>query len=234
VLKNETVIYTAHWDHLGRKGRKIFHGALDNAGGIGALLQIARAYKALPVAPKRTVLFIATTGEEQGLLGSQYYASHPLYPLETTVADLNIDVINAYGRTSDLRIIGSGRSDLDALVMRHAAAQGRTALPDANPELGSFYRSDQFEFAKAGVPVVFLKAGTQVIGKPAQYGADRKRDYVAHLYHTVDDVVDKQWDLSGAVEDAQLLFQIGLDLAQGTARPQWSAGSEFQRREAVQ
>ena len=233
---NEAVVYSAHWDHLGidetlpgPRTRQIYHGALDNAAGVAALIGIARAWQALPTRPRRTIVFIATTAEEQGLLGAQYYTMHPLLPLEATLADLNIDVVNAYGRTSDLRIIGDGKSDTDELVHREAAAQGRTALPDASPELGSFFRADQFEFAKAGVPVVFLKAGTQVLGRPREFGSERKRDYVAHRYHTVDDVVDDAWDLSGAVEDAQLLFRVGLDIAQGDVRPRWRPDSEFQR-----
>jgi Zn-dependent M28 family amino/carboxypeptidase len=233
---SEAVVYSAHWDHLGidetlpgPRTRQIYHGALDNAAGVAALIDIARAWQALPTRPRRTIVFVATTAEEQGLLGAQYYTTHPPLPLEATLADLNIDVVNAYGRTSDLRIIGAGKSDTDELVRREAAAQGRTALPDASPELGSFFRADQFEFAKAGVPVVFLKAGTQVRGQPREFGGERKRDYVAHRYHTVDDVVDDGWDLSGAVEDAQLLFRVGLDIAQGDVRPRWRSDSEFQR-----
>ena len=235
-LKDETIIYSAHWDHLGidtslpgPRTKQIFHGALDNAAGVAALFNLARAYKALPVRPKRTIVFIATTSEEQGLLGAQYYASHPLYPLNKTLLDINMDVISAYGRTSDLRIIGAGKSDVDDLVIRDAGLQGRTALPDANPELGAFYRGYQFEFAKAGVPVLFLKAGTKVLGKPDDYGSKKKNDYVAHHYHSVDDIVDDQWDLSGAVEDVQLLFRVGFDVAQGSNYPQWRADSEFQR-----
>ena len=235
-LKDEAVVYTAHWDHLGMdpslpgpRTKQIYHGALDNAAGVAALFEIARAWQALPTRPRRTVLFIATTGEEQGLLGARHYAAHPAVPLDRTLADINIDVLNAYGRTCDLRIIGDGKSDLDELVRREAAHQGREALPDANPELGSFFRADQFEFAKAGVPVVFLKAGTQVLGRPEDFGVDSKHDYVSHRYHTVDDVVDERWDLSGAVEDMRLLFRVGLDVAQATSRPQWRRDAEFKR-----
>ncbi len=235
-LRDEAVVYTAHWDHLGidpalpgPRTKQIYHGALDNAAGVAALLQLARAYKALPVPPKRTIVFIATTAEEQGLLGAQHYVAHPAVPLDRTALAINIDVLNAYGRTRDLRIIGAGRSDVDDLVVREAAAQGRQALPDASPELGSFFRSDQFEFAKAGVPVLFVKAGTQLVGKPEGFGEAAKRDYVAHRYHRVDDVVDARWDLSGAVEDLQLLFRVGLDVAQRAQRPQWRPDAEFQR-----
>lgn len=235
-LKSETIIYSAHWDHLGidtslpgPRSKQIFHGALDNASGIAALLNLARAYKALPVAPKRTIVFIATTAEEQGLLGAQYYAGHPLYPLNKTLIDINIDGVNAYGRTSDIHIIGSGKSDVDDLVTREAALQNRIALPDASPQLGGFFRADQFEFAKVGVPVLYTKAGSNVIGKPDGYGDQKKNDYIAHHYHSVEDIVDDQWDLSGAVQDLQLLFLVGYDVAQGETYPQWRADSEFQR-----
>lgn len=236
-LKNETIIYSAHWDHLGMdkslpgpRTNQIFHGALDNASGVAALLELAKAYKALPVAPKRTILFIATTSEEQGLLGAQYYAQHPLYPLEKTLVDINIDGVNSYGRTKDLRIVGSGKSSADNIVTKVALQQGRIASPDDRPELGGFYRADQFEFAKVGVPGVYLKGGTNVIGKPDGYGREKLDDYIAHHYHSVADIVDDSWDFSGAVEDTQLLFQVGYDIAQGNAYPQWNAGAEFQRK----
>ena len=182
------------------------------------------------MAPKRTIVFIATTAEEQGLLGAQYYASHPLYPLNKTLIDLNIDGINAYGRTSDFQIVGAGKSDVDDLVNYYAALQYRTVAPDASPKKGSFYRADQFEFAKTGVPVLYLGAGIKVRDKPEGYGAEKKQDYIAHHYHSVDDIIDAQWDLSGAVEDLQLLFRVGYDVAQGTKFPQWRTDSEFQRK----
>jgi len=237
VLKHETIIYSAHWDHLGidaslpgPRTKQIFHGALDNASGVASLLALAKAYKALPVAPKRTIVFLATTAEEQGLLGAEYYAEHPLYPLDKTLLDINIDGVNSYGRTTDLRVIGAGKSDADELVAREAARQGRIAHPDDRPELGGFYRADQFEFAKAGVPSVYLKGGSMVIGKDANYGRDKLSDYIAHHYHSVADTVDDSWDFSGAVEDTQLLFMLGYDVAQGSVYPQWRAGADFQRK----
>ena len=236
-LRNETIIYSAHWDHLGMdkslpgpRAKQIFHGALDNASGIATLLELAKAYQALPVAPKRTILFIATTSEEQGLLGARYYAQHPLYPLAQTLVDINIDGVNPWGRTKDLRILGSGKSSADDVVAKFAARQGRTALPDERPELGSFYRADQFEFAKEGVPGVYLRGGTMVLGKPATYGREKADDFIAHHYHSVADVVDKKWDLTGAVEDTRLLFLVGYDIAQGAAYPQWRVDAEFQRK----
>ena len=235
-LKNEVVIYSAHWDHLGidetlpgARTKKIYHGALDNASGVATLLELAKAFKALPAAPKRTVLFIATTSEEQGLLGARYYARHPLYPIERTLVDINMDGINPYGRTRDLRITGSGKSSTDELVAKYAARQGRSALPEARPDQGGFYRADQFEFAKVGVPGVYLGNGTDFIGKPTDFGSRMSDEYTAHAYHKVDDVVHDDWDLSGAVEDAQLLFAVGYDIAQGSAPPVWKPAAEFRR-----
>ncbi|MDP9109445.1 MAG: M20/M25/M40 family metallo-hydrolase [Pseudomonadota bacterium] len=238
-LKKEVVIYSAHWDHLGideklpgGRTRQIYHGALDNASGVATLLELARAFKALPVAPKRTVLFIATTSEEQGLLGARYYARHPLYPIENTLVDINMDGINPYGRTRDIRITGAGKSDTDQLVAKYAERQGRRALPEARPDRGGFYRADQFEFAKVGVPGVYLGSGTDFIGKPATFGSEKSDAYTAHAYHKVDDTVQADWDFSGAVEDAQLLFAVGYDIAQGGRAPQWLAGAEFKRAAA--
>jgi Zn-dependent M28 family amino/carboxypeptidase len=236
VLRNEFVIYSAHWDHLGvdptlpgARTRQIYHGAIDNASGVATMLEIARAYKALPTPPKRTVLFIATTAEERGLLGAQYYAQHPLHPLQKTLVDINIDGINPYGRTSDLVITGAGKSSADDVVQRVAARQGRTIVADPFPENGSFYRADQFEFARAGIPGIYAKSGSDFIGKPPGYGSEMRRQYVTNAYHKVDDVIDPEWDLSGAVEDARLLFEAGADIAEGDAWPAWRTGAEFQR-----
>ena len=235
-LKNECVVFSAHWDHFGvndklpgARTQQIFHGALDNASGVAMLLELAKAYKALPAPPKRTIVFIATTGEEQGLLGAQYYVRHPLYPLYRTLANINIDGINTWGRTKDVEIIGFGHSSMDDSVRKFAAMQGRTVRPETRPELGSFYRADHFEFAKGGVPVVYVKGGTDYIGKPESYARDRVDEFIAHRYHKVTDTVRSDWDLAGAVEDARLLFMVGYDVAQGSEIPQWKAGSEFQR-----
>jgi Zn-dependent M28 family amino/carboxypeptidase len=236
VLRDEFVIYSAHWDHLGfdptlpgGRTRQIYHGAIDNASGVATMLEIARAYKALPTAPKRTVLFIATTAEERGLLGAQYYAQHPLHPLHATLVDINIDGINPYGRTRDLVITGAGKSSADDVVRRVAARQGRIVVPEPLPENGSFYRADQFEFARAGIPGIYARSGSDFIDKPPGYGNDRGRRYATNAYHKVDDVIDPDWDLSGAVDDARLLFEAGVDIAEGAQRPAWRAGVEFQR-----
>ncbi len=236
-LKDEYIIYSAHWDHFGineklpgTRTQQIFHGALDNASGVAMLLELAKAYKALPVPPRRSIVFIATTAEEQGLLGAQYYAQHPLYPLERTLANINIDGINTWGRTKDVEVTSFGRSSIDDGIKKFAARQGRTVRPDTRPELGLFYRADHFEFAKEGVPVVYLKSGKDYIGKPKSYAHDRVDEFIAHRYHKVTDIVRSDWNLSGAVEDARLLFLVGYDVAQGDKYPQWHSGSEFQRK----
>src|SRR5882672_5756896 len=235
-LKNECVVYSAHWDHFGvndklqgTRTQQIFHGALDNASGVATLLELAKAYKALPAPPKRTIVFIATTAEEQGLLGAQYYVHHPLYPLDRTLVNINIDGINTWGRTKDVEITGFGHLSMDDGVKKFAATQGRTVRPETRPELGLFYRADHFEFAKVGVPVVYLRGGREYIGKPESYARDRIDEYIAHRYHKVTDTVRSDWNLEGAVEDAQLLFMVGYDVAQGSEIPRWKAGSEFQR-----
>jgi Zn-dependent M28 family amino/carboxypeptidase/uncharacterized protein (DUF885 family) len=233
-LKNEYVIYTAHWDHLGidkrlpgPRSNQIYHGAVDNASGVASILELAKAYKGLPNAPKRTILFMATTAEEKNLLGAQYYAAHPLYPLDRTLVDINIDTINTWGRTKDVEISGAGKSTTDDIVAKVAATQGRVIVPEQRPETGWFYRGDQFEFAKVGVPVVYVAGGEQYVGKAPDFAKKMAEDYTAHHYHKAADVVHKDWDLSGAVEDARLLFFVGQDIAEGSAYPQWKAGAEF-------
>ncbi|MBI3523424.1 MAG: M28 family peptidase [Betaproteobacteria bacterium] len=241
-LRDEYVIYTAHWDHLGfdparpgaTKHDKVFHGAIDNASGIATLLSFAKAYAHLEQPPRRSILFIATTAEEQGLLGAKYYAAHPLVPLTRTLADINVDGINAWGTTRDVTIVGSGTSTLDGQLARIAATQGRTVKPDARPELGGFYRADQFEFAKQGVPVIYAKSGEDFIGKPAGYAGKVVENYIAHDYHKPSDDVRSDWDFSGAVEDTRLLFLLGYTVAQGEGFPRWDAGAEFKaRRDAM-
>jgi Zn-dependent M28 family amino/carboxypeptidase len=227
-LKNDYVIYSAHWDHLGVDTHtgKIYHGALDNASGVAALLELAKAYKALPKAPKRSILFIATTAEERGLLGAKYYAAHPLYPLKNTVANINIDGINAWGKTGQIENVTSGHSNIDGLLDKYAQAQGRLMENDTRSELGSFYRADQLEFARAGVPVLYTKARSRYLNKPDNYAKEVVDNYFTHDYHQVTDSFHADWDFSGGVQDIQLLFQVGLEIAQGTT-PVWNAGSEF-------
>ncbi|HST51662.1 MAG TPA: M28 family metallopeptidase [Pyrinomonadaceae bacterium] len=237
-LKNEYVIFTAHWDHLGKDdnlpGDKIYNGAIDNASGVATLLEWAEAFTKLQTPPKRSVLFLAVTAEEKGLLGSKYYAEHPLYPLDKTLADINIDGINQWGRTKDITITGLGNSTLDDVAQQVASIQGRTLSPDPEPEKGGFYRSDHFEFAKQGVPALDPGTGTDYVGKPPDYGKQKRDEYTANDYHKPSDEVKPDWDLSGAVEDAQLLFVVGYDVAQGDKFPEWKPGTEFKaKRDAM-
>ncbi len=237
-LKDEYVIYTAHWDHLGRdtslQGDQIYNGAEDNASGTAALLEIANAYTKLSVPPKRSILFLSVTAEEKGLLGAKYYAENPLYPLKKTLADINMDGINQWGRTKDLVIVGLGNSTLDDVTAEVAKEQGRTLKPDAEPEKGHFYRSDHFEFAKQGVPALSPDSGTEYIGKAENYSKQKREQYTERDYHKVSDEVKPDWDLTGAVEDARLLFEVGYRVAQGDRYPEWKPGTEFKaKREAM-
>ena len=240
-LKNQYLIYSAHWDHFGwnpklpgNKHDQIFHGAIDNASGVAALLQLAAAYRALPVAPRRSILFIATCAEERGLLGAKFYATHPLYPLRDTVADINMDGMNLWGRTHDVEVVGYGNSDLDDVLARAAQTQGRILQADLEPERGHYYRADQFEFAKVGLPSLYIGSGDDFLGKPAGYGTQKREQYVEEYYHKVTDVVRPEWDPSGAVEDIQLLFAVGYEVAQQDRFAQWKPGVEFKaRRDAM-
>lgn len=231
--KDEYVIYTAHWDHLGRdtslKGDQIFHGAIDNGSGTAGLLELAQAFKILSPAPKRSILFLSVTAEEKGLLGSEYYAENPLYPLSKTAADINMDGLNQWGKTRDITVIGLGNSTLDDVAESVAKADGRVLRPDAEPEKGFFYRSDHFEFAKLGVPALDPEAGVDFIGKPEGYGMRKRDEYTSKDYHNVTDVVKPDWDLSGAVEDLRLLLQVGYQVANGDKWPDWKPGTEFKR-----
>jgi Zn-dependent M28 family amino/carboxypeptidase len=230
-LKDEYVIYTAHWDHLGVtepvSGDKINNGALDNASGTAMVLEIARRLKKMKVAPKRTMLFLLVTAEEQGLLGSQYYADFPLYPLEKTAAVINIDGMNQWGRTKDLTVIGLGASDLDDYASAAAAEQGRTLRPDAEPEKGFYYRSDHFNFAKKGVPAFDPDAGIDFIGKPEGYGKQKRDEYTNRDYHAPSDEIKPDWDLTGAAEDAKLFLAMGYRIANADKLPEWKPGNEF-------
>lgn len=229
--REEYVVYTSHWDHLGKddslESDQIYNGALDNASGTSALLEMARAYTRLPKAPARSVLFLAVTAEEQGLLGAKYYANAPLYPLDKTLANINMDGVNQWGRTKDLVVVGYGNSTLDDILEAEATARGRVIVPDPEPEKGFFYRSDHFEFAKQGVPALYVDAGTEFIGKPAGYGDQKREEYTANDYHKPSDEIKPDWDLSGAVEDLQLLFMVGHRVATGDRWPEWKPGTEF-------
>ncbi|MBI1875731.1 MAG: M28 family peptidase, partial [Acidobacteria bacterium] len=237
-LQNEYVIYSAHWDHLGKDPSladdQIFNGAADNASGTAGLLEIAEAFTKLRPAPKRTTLFLSVTAEEQGLLGAKYYANNPLYPLDRTLANINMDGLNQWGRTKDIVIVGYGNSTLDDLLAEAAGARGRNIKPDPEPQKGFFYRSDHFEFAKQGVPALDTDSGIDYVGKPEGYGKQKREEYTARDYHKPSDEVKPEWDLTGAVEDLQLLFEVGYRVAQGGAYPEWKPGTEFRaKREAT-
>ncbi len=231
VLKDEYVIYNAHWDHFGIgakvNGDSIYNGASDNATGVAGLLSIAKAFSIL-TPPKRSILFLAVTAEEQGLLGSQYYATNPLYPITKTIAVINMDGLNAWGRTSDIVVMGYGASDLDDYARVAAADQGgRVLRPDAEPEKGYYYRSDHFNFAKVGVPAFYPGAGVTFIGKDSTYGMQKRAEYVANDYHKPSDDIKPSWDLTGAVQDAQFYYVIGFRVANSPTWPEWKPGNEF-------
>jgi len=238
VLRDETIVYTAHWDHLGKdpslKGDQIYNGAADNASGVAMMLEIARGFSQVEPKPQRSILFLAVTAEEKGLLGAKYYASHPLYPLEKTVANINTDVINLWGRTRDITSVGLGQTTLDELLETAAKVQGRTVGPDPDQEKGMYFRSDHFEFARAGVPALNAKSGADYIDKPAGYGQAKRDSYTKDDYHKPSDEVKPDWDLAGAQEDARLLLEVGLAVANGAKWPEWKPGSEFRaRRESM-
>jgi Zn-dependent M28 family amino/carboxypeptidase len=237
-LQDEYVIYTAHWDHLGRhpelQGDQIFNGAIDNASGVASVIQLAAAFSKLNPPPKRSVLFMATTAEEAGLFGAKFYAEYSLYPLEKTLADINIDTVNPWGKTRDIEDLSDNNSTLDDLLAAAAKRNGRVMAPNSQPEKGSFYRADHFEFSKFGVPALYTGGGKDFIDKPAHFGQQKKDDYTALHYHQVSDEVDLNWDLSGAVQDVDLLFEVGYQVANGDKFPEWKPGAEFKpKRDAM-
>ena len=227
---DEYVLYSAHWDHLGRcepvNGDDICNGAVDNATGVAALVALAEAYrKAGP--PDRSVIFLALTAEESGLLGSEYYAANPVYPLARTAGGVNMDALNIFGETRDVVVVGGGKSELEEILMRAAAAQNRTVVPEPTPEKGFFYRSDHFSFAKQGVPMIYAESGEDMVKGGIAAGRAAAEDYTAHRYHQPDDEYDPAWDWSGAVRDLQLFYAIGRELADSDAWPNWYPTAEF-------
>ena len=227
---DEVVIYMAHWDHLGKDeslpGDQIYNGAADNATGTAGLIELARAFT-MGEPPRRSVLFLAVTAEEQGLLGSRYYGERPLYPAAQTVAVLNMDVLNQWGRTSDLTVVGMGQSQLDDVSGEIAARLGRVLNPDPEPEKGFYYRSDHFSFARAGIPAFYADPGVDYLDKPPGYGLAKREEYTANDYHAVSDEVKPDWDLSGALDDLTFMYHMGARLAATDEWPEWSATSEF-------
>ena len=229
---DEIIIYSAHWDHLGVgepiDGDSIYNGAEDNASGVACLLEIAQAFMEEGARPQRSVGFLMVTAEEQGLLGSGYYAANPIYAPEKTVANLNIDALGSYGATKDVIVIGYGQSELEDYAEEMAAAQDRYIVPDQEPEKGYFFRSDHFNFAKIGIPALYAEGGLDSREHGKDWGKEQKNAYTANRYHKPSDQYNEQtWDLTGMVQDAQLFYMIGNKLANEDAFPQWKAGSEF-------
>ncbi|MGH8495531.1 MAG: M28 family metallopeptidase [Gammaproteobacteria bacterium] len=227
----ETIIYMAHWDHLGRdesrEGDQIFNGAQDNATGVAAIMEIAEAFAGAPEPPERSVLFLAVTAEESGLLGSAWYARNPLVPLAETVAAINIDRMSVLGPSKDVSVIGYGSSELEDWLARVAAEQGRHLEPEPTPEKGFFYRSDHFNLAKRGVPVLYVRGGIDHVERGSEWGRQQQAGYVAERYHKPADEFDPEWDLTGTVEDVEMLFTVGRELAASEAFPNWHEGEEF-------
>jgi Zn-dependent M28 family amino/carboxypeptidase len=231
---DQAIVYSAHWDHLGTKpnpsGDDIYNGARDDASGIAGLLQLARAFGETNPTPERSVIFLATTSEEQGLLGALYYTEHPVVPLATTVADINMDIMNVYGPTHDITVIGYGSSELEDYLRRDAKKVGRVLRPDPQPEKGFYYRADHFEFARHGVPALFTEAGIDYIGRGKAWGLAKENDYTAHHYHKPSDEFNPKWDFTGEVADLKLLYNVGAALANSDAWPDWYPGNEFKAR----
>ncbi len=228
---DETILFTGHWDHIGvgepdANGDAIFNGAVDNATGTAGLLELARVFGQGP-RPERSIVMISFTAEESGLLGSEYYAANPVWPLETTVAGFNIDAMNVYGRVANVDVIGYGQSELDERVQAAAEAQGRTIRPDANPAAGSYFRSDHFPLAKRGVPMAYVDGGGDFLDEPIAARNAARDEYTARRYHQADDEWSPEWDLRGQAEDLALIHGIGLDLANSRDWPGWKPGSEF-------
>ncbi|OON69533.1 peptidase M28 [Hymenobacter sp. CRA2] len=228
---DEYIVYSAHWDHFGVgkaiAGDSIYNGAVDDGTGLAALLSIAEAFQQAPQKPQRSIVFLAVTGEEQGLLGSAYYAQHPAFPLKKTVADLNMDMLWPYGQMKDLTVIGYGQSELEDYARAAARAQGRYLLPDQTPETGMFYRSDHFSFAHVGVPSLYASGGFESRAQGKAYIAEQRQRYTTDMYHKPADQFDPSWDLSGIAQDAELYLRVGQRLAGETSFPQWREGSEF-------
>lgn len=226
----ETIIYTAHWDHLGVNaeipGDNIYNGAADNATGTAALLAMAKMHVDAGPAP-RSIVFLAVTAEESGLLGSRWYTEHPVFPLATTVANINIDVLNTYGPMHDIVVVGNGSSELEAYLEEAATAQGRHLVEEPNPERGYYYRSDHFNFAKAGVPALYAESGEDSVEFGKKWGAEQAQDYNENRYHAPSDEYDPNWNLEGAAQDILLYFDVASKLSRESSFPNWLEGNEF-------
>lgn len=231
---DEHIIYSAHWDHLGtdktRKGDQIYNGAHDNATGTGGLIEVAEAFATLPEHPSRSMTFLAVTAEEQGLLGSKYYAANPVIPASQTVANINMDSLNLLGKVKDISVVGIGKSEMDSLLETAAKAQGRTVSGDPKPSSGGYYRSDHFAFANMGVPAMYAGGGSEALDEETANYRKRMSLVLRGCYHQPCDRYRDEWDLSGAVQDLQLFYQVGFDISERKEWPTWNATSEFQRK----
>ncbi|MAI30184.1 MAG: peptidase M28 [Rhodopirellula sp.] len=234
ILSDEVLIYMAHHDHLGMgaerdlRGDNIYNGAVDNATGVASLLTMAKAYSEMEPPPKRSILFAAVGAEEQGLLGSRFFAENPTLKPGKMAAVINMDGTNIIGRTHDVNVIGYGKSNLDSIVVAVAKSQKRIVTPDHFPDRGYYYRSDQFSLAKIGVPGVYLHSGIEVVGKPAGWGKQQLDEWVEKTYHQPSDEYSEDWNLSGALEDTRLLYEVGRRIANQATLPAWTPGDEFE------
>lgn len=231
---DEYVFYMAHWDHFGinpnLQGDQIFNGAVDNASGTAALIELAKAFKSLKSAPRRSLAFLSTTGEEQGLIGAQYYATHPIFLTTKTVAAINMDALNTYGQMKDITVVGYGNSELDAYVEAAAKEQGRRVRPDPRPEKGSYFRADHFAFAREGIPAIYVTSGIDHVKYGEAWTLEKMEKFVAEKYHKPSDEFDPNWDLSGAIDDLRLLFKVGYRLAMESTFPNWKEGVEYKTK----
>ncbi|MFQ3177192.1 MAG: Zn-dependent M28 family amino/carboxypeptidase [Pseudoalteromonas tetraodonis] len=231
---DEHIIYSAHWDHLGtdknRKGDQIYNGAHDNATGTAGMIEVAEAFTKLGKRPDRSMTFLAVTAEEQGLLGSKYYAANPVIPANKTVANINMDSLNLLGKVKDISVVGIGKSQMDELLATAAKEQGRTVSGDPKPSSGGYYRSDHFAFANMGVPAMYAGGGTQAFDEETANYRKRMSLVLRGCYHQPCDRYRDEWDLSGAVQDLQLFYKVGFDISQQTLWPTWNENSEFQRK----
>ncbi|HEX7112642.1 MAG TPA: M28 family metallopeptidase [Mizugakiibacter sp.] len=234
---DEAVIYTAHWDHLGmdpkREGHQVFSGAVDNGTGLSVLLMIADAFAHQPTPPERSVLFFMPTLEESGLLGSKYYVAQPVFPLDKTVADLAVDALPPVGRAHDMTVIGKGQSQLEDLLADVLKSQDRVISGETTPENGFYFRSDHFNFAKAGVPAMLASSGLDLLNGGQAAGKAAAADYTAHRYHTPNDVFDPNWNVDGILEDTQAYYALGQRLAKSGVWPQWYPDSPFRAKRAA-
>ncbi|MCJ8209357.1 M28 family metallopeptidase [Mucilaginibacter sp. RS28] len=231
---DEAIIYSAHWDHFGigkadAKGDSIYNGALDDGSGAAAVLELAKGFKSMKTKPARSIVFLLVTAEEQGLWGSAYYAEHPVFATAKTVADINIDMLYPFGKTKDISVVGYGQSQLEDYLLTEAKKQGRYIEPESDPAKGMYFRSDHFNFAKVGIPALYIETGVDLVAKGKVVGKQMHDNFTANTYHKPSDQYSEDWDVSGTLQDLQLILNVGKRLAYGSEWPQWKQGSEFKK-----